>query len=472
MTKALVLAGTRSGCGKTSVALGLMRALARRGLRVQPFKAGPDFIDPGLHAHAAGRQSHNLDTWMMPPDALRAGFARYARGADVVIVEGVMGLFDGRGGGRAGDAEEGSTAHLAKLLGLPVALVMDASSQARSAAAVALGFARFDPQLALAGVVLNRIASPRHEALLREALATLPDIAGVDLPLLGCLPRSEALNLASRHLGLVTAEDADASPGEFFRRLEALADWVEQGLDIPALLAGLPELALPESEPVAPPAAHAVRTDPVRIGLARDRAFCFLYAENLRLLEAAGAELVPFSPLCDAALPKGLHGLYLPGGYPELSAAALAANASMLASVRAFCASGRPVWAECGGFMYLQRALVDAEGAEHTLCGVFPGRAVMRTRRAALGYRQAQTLAPGPLGPAGTILRGHEFHYSELEQPQTGGAAFNLTASDGASTRDGAALGNVIGGYFHAHLASNPEAAQAFVAACRAAGAA
>jgi len=465
MPKALVLAGTRSGCGKTSVALGLMRALARRGLRVQPFKAGPDFIDPGLHAVAAGRDSHNLDTWMMPPDALRSSFARSAAGADVVLVEGVMGLFDGRGGGRIGDDEEGSTAHLAKLLGLPVALVLDASSQARSAAAVALGFASFDPQLPLAGVLLNRIASPRHETLLRQALATLAPLA--DVPLLGCLPRAEGLGLASRHLGLVTADDIT----ELDARLEALADWVEQGVDVPALLSALPEL---DAARLAPPAAETVangrQCGTVRIGLARDRAFCFTYAENLRQLEQAGAEIVPFSPLADAALPDGLHGLYLPGGYPELAASALAANTTMLASVRAFCDSGRPVWAECGGFMYLQRALVDAEGREHALCGVFPGRAVMRARRAALGYRLAQTLAPGPLGPAGTTLRGHEFHYSELERPHADNAAFTLTASDGTTTRDGAVIdndiGNVIGGYFHAHLSSNPDAARAFVEAC------
>jgi cobyrinic acid a,c-diamide synthase len=214
---------------------------------------------------------------------------------------------------------------------------------------------------------------------------------------------------------------------------------------------------------------------PVRIGVAQDRAFCFTYAENLRLLTAAGAELAPFSPLNDAGLPHDLHGLYLPGGYPELSAATLAANTPMLAAVRAFCASGRPVWAECGGFMYLQRALVDLDGMEHRLCGVFPGRAVMRARRAALGYREAHTLAPGPLGPAGTVLRGHEFHYSELEtdnadtsdSPQP---AFTLIASDNTQALDGAALGNVIGGYFHAHLASNPDAARHFVRACRTAG--
>ncbi len=472
MPKALVLAGTRSGCGKTSVALGLMRALSRRGLCVQPFKAGPDFIDPGLHACAAHNQSHNLDTWMMPEAALRAVFARHACGADVVIVEGVMGLFDGRTGVDDPEGEQGSTAHLAKLLGLPVLLVLDAASQARSAAAVALGFARFDPMLALAGVLLNRVASPRHEALLRQAMETLPDV-----PLLGCLPRAEGLGLASRHLGLVIAEDTAGLEA----RLEALADWVEQGVDIPALLAGLPEISLPGIEvPPEPETQASAALRPVRIGLARDRAFCFTYAENLRLLQAAGAELVPFSPLTDAALPEDLGGLYLPGGYPELAAAQLSANAPMLAAVRAFCAPGRtarPVWAECGGFMYLQRALIDADGVEHALCGVFPARAVMRRQRAALGYREARTCAPGPLGPAGTVLRGHEFHYSELEQGGAEGAgavqaAFALTASDGSVALDGAALGNVLGGYFHAHLASNPEAARNFVAACREAGSA
>ncbi|MBU1229461.1 MAG: cobyrinate a,c-diamide synthase [Proteobacteria bacterium] len=461
MPKALVLAGTRSGCGKTSVALGLMRALARRGFRVQPFKAGPDFIDPGLHGVAAGRRSHNLDTWMMPEDALRACFARHAGDADVVICEGVMGLFDGRGGA----GEEGSTAHLAKLLGLPVLLVVDAASQARSAAAVVQGFARFDPDLRLAGVVLNRVAGQRHAALLREALRLAPEA-----PLLGCLPRAEGLGLASRHLGLVTAEDAGAVDGEggLEARLEALADWVEQGIDVPALLAALPKapLAAPGPQAQAPLPKRPRR--PVRIGLARDRAFCFVYAENLRLLEQAGAQLVPFSPLEDTVLPLDLGGLYLPGGYPELSARQLSANTAMLTAVQAFCASGRPVWAECGGFMYLQRSLMDAQGVEHPLCAVFPARARMRRRRAALGYREARTLAPGPFGPAGTILRGHEFHYSELEAGEAGQAAFALTASDGTQSLDGAAQGSVIGGYFHAHLASNGAVAENFVAACRA----
>jgi cobyrinic acid a,c-diamide synthase len=450
MTRALLLAGTHSGCGKTSVTLGLLRALARRGLAVQPFKAGPDFIDPGLHACAAGRPSHNLDTWMQREPAVRGIFARHARTAEVAVAEGVMGLFDGR----SGADEAGSTAHLAKVLGLPVLLVIDAASQARSVAALALGFSRFDPDLRLAGVILNRVASKRHEALLREALAQLPD-----LPVLGCLPRREGPGLASRHLGLVTAEDAAALE----ETLDALADWVEQGLDIPALLELLPEMTLPEPD-LSAPASPGL---PVRVGVARDRAFCFTYAENLRLLEAAGAQAVFFSPLADTALPDDLDGLILPGGYPELAAAELAGNAAMRAAVRAFCASGRPVWAECGGYMYLLEGLTDLEGRVWPMCGALPGRAAMRAGRAALGYREARTLAAGPLGSAGTQLRGHEFHYSEYVGGAADQAAFSLRASDGSERTDGQQAGNVLAGYFHAHLASNPEAARAFVDSCR-----
>jgi len=458
--KALAIAGTHSGCGKTSVTLGLLRALVRRGYRVQPFKAGPDFIDPGLHMAAAGTPSHNLDTWMQPEAALRACFARYAHSADVVLVEGVMGLFDGR----SGADEAGSTAHLAKLLGLPALLVVDAGSQARSVAALALGFSRFDPGLRLAGIILNRVGSPRHEAILREALALVPGV-----PVLGCLKRDAALGLPTRHLGLVTADDMAAAPVALEASLDALADWVEQGLDLTALLDALPEQDLSgfspdESDQSAASAGSARPT--VRIGVARDRAFCFLYAENLRLLEAAGAELAFFSPLADAALPENLGGLYLPGGYPELSARGLAANAPMRAAVRAFCASGRPVWAECGGYMYLLESLTDADGEAHAMCGALPGRAVLRGKRAALGYREARTLVPGPFGPAGALLRGHEFHYSEFEG-ELASPAYALTASDGTEALDGQAVGNILGGWFHAHLASNPQAATAFVETAR-----
>lgn len=457
--RGLVLAGTHSGCGKTSLTLGLLRALTRRGVSVQPFKAGPDFIDPGLHAAACGpggRASHNLDTWMLPEAALRALFARHAHSAQVCVVEGVMGLFDGRGPTRDQGGEEGSTAHLAKLLGLPVVLVVDAASQARSVAALVLGFASFDSELKLAGVLLNRVASDSHEGILRRALEP------IGVPVLGCLRRNEVAALPSRHLGLVTAGDAQALDAT----LDALADLVERGVDIPALLEFLPQIALPAPEPQAAPSL--VPGPSARIGLARDRAFCFLYAENLRLLVAAGAELVPFSPLADPGLPPGLDGLILPGGYPELAAEELSANAAMRSAVLDFCRSGRPVWAECGGFMYLLEELVDGEGRAWPMCGAIPGRAVMGPSRAALGYRTARTLAPGPLGPAGTQLRGHEFHYSRAEGLAGESAAWSLEASGGALARDGWASGGLLGGYFHAHLASNPLAAESFVRACAA----
>ena len=466
---------------------------------MQPFKAGPDFIDPGLHARAAGRPSHNLDTWMQPVDALRELFARHARGADVVVVEGVMGLFDGRGG--AGEA--GSTAHLAKLLGLPAVLVFDASGQARSAAALVQGFAGFDPELRLAGVIANRTAGPRHAAILEEALgaaqsrpipptpcaslapralaslAARPELASLfSVPLLGCLPRRAHLSLASRHLGLVTAEDAQTLE----TRLEALADWVAAGLDLEALLDRLPEIDLPcpdlpasdlsdsdwPGSDLRATVSPSAPSGGIRLGVAADRAFCFRYEENLRLLVEAGAEPVFFSPLADAVLPPDLDGLYLPGGYPELAAAELSANAAMRAAVRAFCASGRPVWAECGGYMYLLEELADLSGRVWPMCGALPGRAKMRERRGALGYREARTVAPGPFGPAGTLLRGHEFHYSTAEAGDVAATpAFLLTASDGGARPDGQAVGNVLAGYFHAHLSSNPAAARAFAAACR-----
>ncbi len=458
---AVVIGGAGSGCGKTSLTLGLLRALRRRGFVVQPFKAGPDFIDPGLHECAAGRVSHNLDTWMQPWPALRGIFARACLDADIAVVEGAMGIFDGRGGAD----ETGSTAQLAKLLGLPALLVFNAAAQARSAAALALGFHHFDPDLRLLGFVANRVGSPRHAAILREAFAASSSRQMIP-PLLGCLPRRENLGLASRHLGLVTAADA-AGAGDWDARLTALADWVEQGVDLDALLDALPRIDSPELADGGP--STPIDAPRVRLGVAEDRAFCFRYAENLRLLTLAGADIVPFSPLADAGLPPELDGLYLPGGYPELTAAELAANAAMRASVRAFCASGRPVWAECGGYMYLLEELTDAEGRVWPMCGALPGRAAMGGRIGRLGYREARTLAPGPLGPAGTPLRGHEFHYSAYDGAAPDFPAFALTASDGRVERDGQARGNIVAGYFHAHLSSNPDVAAALVASCRAA---
>ena len=462
---ALVVAGVKSGCGKTSVALGLMRSLARRGRIVAPFKAGPDFIDPGHHALAAGRTSHNLDAWMCGADGARAIYERQAAGADAVVVEGVMGLFDGF----SATEETGSTAELAKLLDLPVLLVINAASMARSVAALAQGFVRFDPTLRFCGVVLNNAGSPSHAALLAEAFrAALPEV-----PLWGVLPRCESIAAPSRHLGLVTAED---SP-DLLPRLDALADWLEASLDLSFFASPtLPRQPAPTPHPggpggMIPPGGS--RAAPCRgraepgIGVACDRAFSFYYGENLRLLEAGGARIVPFSPLDDAGLPEGLGGLYFGGGYPELHAGQLAANAAMRRAVQAFCAAGRPVYAECGGFMYLMESLVDLEGKSHALCGVFPMTAVMGGRFAALGYREVTTRAASCLGPAGTVLRGHEFHYSRLAAVPDGlPAIYAITGRKGAvAGPEGFVAGRTLGSYVHLHFGSNPAAAAAFVAA-------
>ena len=500
MPRTIVVAGTHSGCGKTTAALALMAAFRRRGLTVQPIKAGPDFIDPGYHELVTGRAGQNLDGWMMGEAGVREVFARHGAGADVAVVEGVMGLFDGADGA----GEDGSTAQLAKWLGAPVLLVVDARSMARSAAAVVAGFAGFDPGLRLAGVLFNRVGSARHRELLEQAMAAaLPGV-----PVLGLLGRDEALALPSRHLGLVTAGDHGLGPEAVAR----LADWMLAGCTVGRVLALAAELepqappeatappagdavgagdgeaasaasAIDEAAPPAPsssfPAVSAASAPRVRIGVARDAAFCFYYHENLRQLEAAGAQLVFFSPLADAGLPPGLRGLYLGGGYPELHAARLAAGAPMRRAVRALAAAGAPVYAECGGFMYLMRALTDASGTEHPMCGVFPLRAAMAARRSALGYREVVTREAGILGPAWTMLRGHEFHYSHIADGPAQGASdadadaprllYRVRTRDGWTDQaEGFAVGNALGTYIHVHFASNPDAAPALVAACRA----
>ncbi len=445
----LAVAGTHSGSGKTTVTLALMAALKQRGLRVQGFKVGPDFIDPGHHRAVTGRVSPNLDGWMMPRDVNRSLLDCGLWEADVGVIEGVMGLFDGVSGGD----ETGSTARMAKELGAPVLLVVDARSMARSAAAVALGFARFDPALPLAGVAFNRVGSPAHARMLEEAMAAVPD-----LPVLGCLPRDDALKIPSRHLGLVTAEDHGLDP----ERAGLLARWAEDHLDLDGLLKAAPRF-VPRPSPSRPPVP--VRA---RIGLARDEAFCFYYGENLRLLESEGGELVSFSPLRDRHLPEGLDGLYLGGGYPELHCEALSANRTMKKAVRTFVQEGGPVYAECGGFMYLMHAIGDLEGRTHRMAGVFPFEAVMEPRLRSLGYREVVTRRDSLLGTAGTVIRGHEFHYSRM----TGEGApveriYTVTGRlSGEQTAEGFSTGRVIGSYIHLHWGSNPEVPRAFVEAC------
>ncbi len=449
--RGLVIAGTQSGVGKTTLTLGLLQAWRRRGLKVQPFKVGPDFIDPGHHTQAAGRVSHNLDGWMLSREANLALFRQQLRGADVAVVEGVMGLFDGYDG----RTEAGSTAQMAKWLGLPVLLVVDARSMARSAAALVHGFATFDPDLKLAGVVFNRIGSATHLQYLRDALEQVEGVA-----CLGGMPREAGLAIPERHLGLATAEDHPL--GDQYR--EHLADLVEAHLDLEVLLAGLSPVA---ASPAEPPAAAA---PVVRLGVAQDAAFCFYYSENLELLAQAGAELVFFSPLKDRDLPENLHGLYLGGGYPELYAGDLAANAALKQSIRDKAAAGFPIYAECGGLMYLARGLVDLQGQRQAMTGVLPFEVRMLPRLRSLGYREITLTAAGLLGPVGTQARGHEFHYSEIVKvPGDLARCYRLTARQGqAAAAEGYAVRRVLASYVHLHFGSNPAVARHLVEACRA----
>jgi cobyrinic acid a,c-diamide synthase len=435
----LVIAGTHSGCGKTSVALALMAALARRGKRVQGFKVGPDFIDPGHHTRITGRPSRNLDTWLLDPEALAATFARGAAGASVAIIEGVMGLFDGRGA----QDERGSTADLARELGLPVVLVVDARGMSRSIAALVRGYAAFDERVEVVGAIANRVGSRRHyEEYLAPALRAAQSAAP-----LGFLERNPALVIPERHLGLVTAEEFAAGD----RAFDALADLAENGLDIDQMLARAraPKLARRETSERTPGARRK------RVALARDQAFCFYYEDNLDLLRAAGAEIVEFSPLRDDSLPEETELVYLGGGYPELFAAQLAENARMRAAVRRYHEAGGALYGECGGMMACCESLTDQNGRQHPMWALIPARATMQSRFAALGYVTTHTLCATRLGPAGTQARGHVFHYSRLEPRGSLIYATELLRDDQPARPDGIQVGGLLAGYAHLHFGSN-----------------
>lgn len=479
----LVLAGVQSGVGKTTVACALLAAFRRRGLTVAPFKAGPDYIDPTYHTQAAGRPCRNLDTWLLSPPAVRELFHRAAAQAAVAVVEGVMGLYDGRTGGATGEGEEeGSTAHLAKLLDAPVVLLVNAAGTSRTAAAVVLGMQRFDPAVRLAGVVLSGIASERHLELVKGPIERT-----TGLRVLGFLPKRPEFALPARHLGLVPAAEHGVDAA-FFDRLAIQA---EATLDLNGLLTIAREA--PPLFPVAPPlcreAPHlSVQEHPpaalfpvapaptqARIALALDDAFHFYYQDGLDLLRAHGAELVPFSPLRDHALPEGTQGVYLGGGFPEVFASQLAANRSMLAALNRVVAAGLPVYAECGGLMYVGRGIVDQHGGRHAMAGLFPYWSTMGQSRVTLGYRVATARRRTLLLPSQAAVRGHEFHWSVLEQntllpgPERD-PAYDLTTADGRSAGSegfvGGPRGNVLASYVHLHLATDPRLAPAFVAAC------
>ncbi|WP_394825089.1 cobyrinate a,c-diamide synthase [Pendulispora albinea] len=531
----LVLAGTASGVGKTTVTIALTRALRARGLRVALFKCGPDYLDPTYHTRAleappppslesppsssygASRSSHgsppsyasqNLDGWMMGQEAVRTTFLHAARHADISLIEGVMGLYDGA----SPTGEEGSTAEIAKWLEAPVVLVVDAGGMARSIAALVGGFASFDPALRLGAAIANRVGSRGHVDLLRRALKTPP--------LLGGLPREPEHAFAERHLGLHTADERTLPTalldhwGEraaSWLSLDALLDLAESAPPLAVNVAVNAPASVKVSAPVSAPGGLAAAdpvsvsaADPIsvsgirltpasvrgaalasgpasspapvsasprcRIGLARDEAFHFYYADNLRRLETLGAEMVPFSPIRDASLPD-VDGLYFGGGYPEVHAAALSANAAMRAEIAAFAQRGAPIYAECGGLMYLAGAIVTLDGVRHPMVGLLPSEARMCSKLQALGYVEVETQTKTILGGPGTRFRGHQFRYSELspELPPAVERVYSVRRRRGDDTlREGYRVRNVIASYVHAHWASNPKIAASLVESCAA----
>lgn len=455
-----MVAGVGSGVGKTTVSLGLMAAFRSRGLRVQPFKVGPDFIDTGLHALAAGTPSRNLDGWMCPRRYVTDLFLRLAREADVAIVEGVMGLFDGYGP----RSNAGSTTEVARWLDVPVILVVDAWGLARSAAAVLSGFAGFDRRARVAGVIFNRTGGEGHYRLLCEAVAS----SRLRVRPLGHLPRRDDLAMPERHLGLHMAAEGHLGP-DFFTRL---ADAVETGIDLGAVL----DLTR-SSRRIAPaPDTRRIPRQNVRarIGVARDEAFQFYYEDNLEALRAAGAELVFFSPLRDRTLPVDLGGLYLGGGYPELYAGSLSHNEPMLRDLRAFANAGRPIYAECGGLMLLCREIEDPRGRRHPVAGLLPVAARLRRDGVVLRYTEVETVRPTLLGPPGTNVRGHEFHASVIDEPPPAfDRAYELRGRRRESVgREGYARGNLLASYVHLHFGSHTAVAASIVRVCAKQGAA
>jgi cobyrinic acid a,c-diamide synthase len=445
----LVVAGTASGIGKTSVMVGLTRALRQRGLRVAVFKCGPDYLDPTYHVRASGNTCHNLDGWMMGRDAVIGTFARACADADIALIEGVMGLFDGA----SPTTEEGSTAEIAKWLDASVMLVVDVSGMARTVAAIARGVAAFDPELRLAGIFCNRVGSRGHLDILRRAL--------IDLPVFGALPSEPALTFPERHLGLRTA-DEQAVPDSILSELgRVTGEWC----DLDAILTVARAAPLVSCQ--LSPKADAASSSRCRIGVAFDEAFHFYYEYNLHLLKSLGAELVYFSPISDPGLPD-VNGLYIGGGYPEIHAEALSANRSMREQISAFAADGGTIYAECGGLMYLCDSIKTLDGQHLPMAGVIPAHAVMHERLQALGYVEVDTQAVSALGPAGLRFRGHQFRYSELQplKDRIDCAYRVVRRRDGQVVSEGYTVKNTLASYVHAHWASNPTIAERLVEAC------
>lgn len=454
--KRLIIAAPQSGSGKTTVCAGLIAALRHRGLKVTPFKAGPDYIDPTYHALAAGEPCHNLDGWLLTPAQVQASFARRSHQCDIALIEGMMGLFDGHGG----TDDTGSAAHLARLLDAPVLLVLDVWAMARSAAALVKGFAEFDPYVKIAGVLLNRVGSPTHARMVQEAIE-----CETGVPVVGYLLHEAAFALPERHLGLIPT----AEPGRWQQWVELVGNAITAQVDLDRVLALATAAPLPLPTALADLFVSAESTGHAVIAVAYDAAFNFHYADNLDLLVAAGAELALFSPLHDRELPSGTQAIYLCGGFPEMYAAELAANAAIRSQLRQAHQAGVPIYGECGGLMYLTEAITDIHGVSHPMVGLLPGQARLE-QRVTLGYRELVAQHDTWLWHKGETLRGHEFHYSTWQdRPATFPYLYEFQPDRYRLTAqlEGVWQANLLASYTHLHFLAKPELATRFVAAAQ-----
>ncbi|OEF97999.1 cobyrinate a,c-diamide synthase [Desulfuribacillus alkaliarsenatis] len=477
MGSQLLIAGVQSGAGKTTLTLGIMAALKRRGLTIQPFKVGPDYIDPGLHYHAAGTRSHNLDSWMGSEQVVKDLYAKHTQQADVAIIEGVMGLFDGAKHERL----LGSSAHIAMILDIPVVLVVNVKGMGRSCLALIKGFSEYEPQLRIKGVILNNAGSDYYKSFIKKEIEQ-----ELGVKVIGCLSKNDDIRMPERHLGLLPAEENQ----ELAAAISKMADMVEAEINLDELLAVGRQAQHnqnynhKEYETIrSTDGIEAKKLEKVKIGVAKDEAFSFYYQDSLDFLEELGAELHYFSPLRDAKLPD-VDGLYIGGGFPEMFLEQLADNRSMVDSIKLMADSGIPIFAECGGYMYLAESIRDREGRSWNGVGIVPIQIEMTKRLVALGYVQATALQDSLIAGAGELLRGHEFHYSKIiptkrVQAEQGSldadtglkahAAFSLVGGKGAAGRlEGYSKGNICASYLHLHLRSNPKAVTRLLVACRA----
>jgi len=464
--RALIIGSPWSGAGKTTITLGLMGALTRKGFVIQPFKAGPDYIDSSYHEKVCKKPSYNLDSWMMGEDGVVHCFLDHMEGIDLGIIEGVMGIYDGK------DVtdETGSTAHLAKVLGIPVILVIDARGMARSISALVKGFKEFDPAVMIKGIIFNRIKTERHFELLKGAIEKYTPV-----DVLGFLPEDRSLVLPERHLGLVMPQSF-SEMGDFDSYMDSLTKMIEENIDLERLvdISTLEELPLKGKNKTL-----SLRGDftseshsslsyniPVKIGIALDEAFCFYYKENFEILKSLGADLVFFSPLRDRELPGEIQGLYIGGGYPELYASSLMENISMRKSIKECIERGMPVYAECGGLMYLGKEMVDIENKKYEMVGIFPWITRMENHYTALGYREVLIKGRCPFIKKGQGLRGHEFHYSSIKLTGPVDCTYMVRKAK-IEYGEGYLYKNTLASYIHLHFRSNPSFAQGFVEKAR-----